>query len=84
MAPSKTFSTAKTTLVSSVVTLLLAATVTVVSGAWASKESVSAHSADIRAIDAKLERLLDAYCENNPKRACTAPPITTSTGAIVP
>lgn len=45
------------------------------SGLWHSKESVSAHNADMQRINGKLERLLDVVCYGrDPKpRQCTEP-----------
>jgi hypothetical protein len=49
-------------------------------GLWASKESVPDHKADIQALNAKLERILDVLCDGKSTtiRACGA------AGQVVP
>lgn len=43
----------------------------IVIAAYHAKEDVSQHSADVAAIDAKLQRILDVMCDVKPeKRAC--------------
>lgn len=45
-----------------------------VPGAWHSKETVTAHNADLQSVNTKIDRVLDLLCAPQPEaRACKIP-----------
>lgn len=53
-------------IVGAVVAVVLTATLTLLTGAWSGKESVSAHSADVQDIRAAVQRIRDVVCLDHP------------------
>lgn len=56
----------RSAIVGGIISLAVAITLMVLTGAWSAKENVADHKADIQAIHSDVQRILDLLCPDHP------------------